>query len=612
MATPEEIVNLLREASRAYYNGGKLKMDDETYDGLIEHLKTLDPENPYFEEVGAPVSEGAVKLPYPMPSLDKMKPGEAQLTRFLNTDKVYVLSEKLDGLSALWIPATKKLYLRGNGIQGQDVSHLVPLGIQGLKIPKDIDAATAIRGELILPRSEGESLARSWVNGQIHQKSPSATEIMRIHFVAYELLGKKSTRSEQFIWLKTTGFEVPWYSVMSRPTVETLEHALIKLRVGSVYGIGSLYDIDGVVVGLNVVPKAESTATKAKNPKDCVAFKMPLADQSAETRVREVIWAPSAQGYLIPRLRFDPVLIGSATIEFCTGHNARAILAGMLGPGAKVVIRRSGDVIPKLDKVLVPASTASFPPKETWEWDGSPETAVHIKVVGRSDSMVSAKLHYFLKTLEIPGAGPATATALVEAGITGPAALWGAPVETLAKVLGPKTGAALHTNIRTALASATELILMHASSTMPRGVGDTKLTSLFQAEADPRKWATSMEPPAGWTKDSFHAFLQELATYVTWRKKELHWIPYPILNASPPPPPRPTGGETICMTGFRDKELEAKAMARGHNFTSTFTSRVTILLIPDGDVKESEKVRAAKDKGVKILSRSKFITQYLT
>jgi hypothetical protein len=611
MTTPEQIVHLLREASHAYYNGGKLKMDDDAYDGLVERLKELDPENPYFEGVGAPPSHGAVKLPYPMPSLDKIKPGQDQLTRFLNTDHVYVLSEKLDGLSALWVPATKKLYLRGDGIQGQDVSHLVPLGIQGLKIPSDIHAAAAIRGELILPRSEGESLARSWVNGQVHQKIPSAAEIKRIHFVAYELLGNKPTiRSDQFTWLKTNGFEVPWYSVMSRPTVETLEHALIKLRVGSVYGVGSLYDTDGIVVGLNTVPKPESTATKAKNPKDCVAFKMPLADQSAETTVREVIWAPSAQGYLIPRLRFDPVLIGSATIEFCTGHNARTMLAGKLGPGAKVIIRRSGDVIPKLDKVLVPASTASFPPKETWAWDGAPETAAHIKLVGRSDSMVSAKLHYFLKTLEIPGAGPATATALVAEGITGPAALWGAPVETLAKVLGPKTGASLHTNIRTVLGSATELILMHASSTMPRGVGDTKLTSLFQAEADPRKWA-SIEPPTGWTKDSFQAFLQELPTYTAWRAKELHWIPYPILNVAAPPPLRPTG-EVICMTGFRDKDIEAKAVARGHSFTPSFTSRVNILLVPDGPVKESEKVRAAKEKGAKILSRSTFITQYLT
>ena len=69
----DKIVKLLREASAAYYNGGPLKMDDETYDGLIERLKQLDPDHPYLEEVGAPV-QGAITLPFPMPSLDKIKP----------------------------------------------------------------------------------------------------------------------------------------------------------------------------------------------------------------------------------------------------------------------------------------------------------------------------------------------------------------------------------------------------------------------------------------------------------------------------------------------------------------------------------------------------------
>ena len=74
---------------------------------------------------------------------------------------------------------------------------------------------------------------------------------------------------------------------------------------------------------------------------------------------------------------------------------------------------------------------------------------------------------------------------------------------------------------------------MHASSTMPRGVGDTKLTSLFAVEADPRKWNT-VEPPAGWTKDSFLSFLREYPNYVEWRTKELGWIPYPILGLAVP------------------------------------------------------------------------------
>jgi NAD-dependent DNA ligase len=588
-----EIVKLLREAAVAYYNGDTLKMDDDTYDGLIERLKQLDPDHPFFDEVGAPPAQGAVKLPYPMPSLDKIKPAEDQLKRFLANPGGFVMSEKLDGLSALWFGG--KLYLRGDGLVGQDVTHLVALGIQGLA-----KVSAPVRGELILPRAAGVALARSWVNGQVHQKTPEAAEVAKIHFVAYELMASKLKRSEQFAWLAANGFEVPWHMVVPALTETVLATILQDRRQISPY------DTDGIVVGLDRPAVSESTAAKAKNPKDCVAFKMPLADQSAETTVRAVIWTPSAQGYIIPRIQFDPVKIGSATIEFCTGHNARLIHTSRLGPGARVVIRRSGDVIPKLDRVLV-ATEPSFP-DGGWAWDGDAATAVHIRSVGLTAAGSSAKLHYFLKTLEIPGAGPATATALVEAGILGPAALWAATPETLSKILGPKTGASLHTNLRTTLATVSELALMHASSTMPRGVGDTKLTSLFEAEADPRRWL-SLAPPAGWTAESFKSFLQEFPNYVEWRQ-QLSWIPYPILRTKPQAKPAATG-EIICISGFRDAPMEAQATEKGHSFSAGLTGKVTILLVPDGPVKETEKVKAARTKGTKILSRSQFVAQYL-
>jgi len=604
MTTPQQIVELLREAAAAYYNGGNQKMDDDTYDGLVDRLKQLDPENPYLEEVGAPV-EGAVKLPYAMPSLDKIKPGEDTLKRFLARPGGFVISEKLDGLSALWLPSSNQLLLRGDGIMGQDISHLVPLGIQGLS--KRCPAGTAIRGELILPRSAGIVLARSWVNGQVHQKTPDAATVSKIRFVAYALVNNSFKRGQQIQMMQSYGLELPWFSMLPSLSEAYLSEVLLERRTNSIY------DTDGVVVALDAVPKSESTATKAKNPKDCVAFKMPLADQSAETTVREVLWAPSAQGYLIPRLRFDPVTIGSATIEFCTGHNARMIVANAVGPGSKIVIRRSGDVIPKLDKVLV-ATGASLPPEGTWAWDTSGATeAAHIKSVGKTDAMTSAKLHYFLKTLEIPGSGPATATALVAANITGPAALWAASAARLSEVLGPKTGAALYANLRTILAKVSELVLMHASSTMPRGVGDTKLSSLFAMEADPRKWS-GMATPSGWTTESFHAFLIEFPNYEAWRSKELSWIPYPILGTTvlTVAPKVAANGQTICMTGFRDKDLEAAATEKGHIFVPSLTGKVTLLLVADGPLKESEKVKGARVKGTPILSRSEFVAKYLS
>ena len=592
MATVTDIVVLLKEASDAYYNGGTLKMDDDTYDSLVERLKELDPKNPYLSEVGAK-PHSVAELPFAMPSLDKIKPGEDALQRFLLNTDGFVMSEKLDGLSALWDSRDRKLFLRGNGILGQDISHLVNLGIQGL-----VRGTEYVRGELIIPRSEGIALSRSWVNGQVHQHTPNTENIKRIRFIAYEMMDTRMKRSAQFEWLKQRGFIVPWYTRSQKVSQSDLSEKLIERR--SI----SEYDTDGIVVGLDRIPVSESTDTRAKNPKDCMAFKMPLADQSAETTVQEVIWAPSAQGYIIPRIRFDPVVIGSATIEFCTGHNARIILQNKIGPGAKIIVRRSGDVIPKFDGVISSAKEASFPPQGTWVWDGE----THIKVVGDPEEMTVVKLHYFLKTLEIPGAGPATAVALVKAGVKGPAALWAATPETLCKILGPTNGVTLHTNLRSTFEKASELLLMHASSTMPRGVGDTKLTNLFAAEMDPRKWR-GMAAQEGWTTKSFQDFLDVLPTYVAWRQKEIHWIPYPILKAVTVNVPT---SEIICMTGFRDKGLEEMAAKKGYTCSPNLTGKVTILLVPDGELKESEKIKQARAKGIKILPRSQFLAQYLT
>ncbi len=583
-------------------------MGDEAYDALLERLRELDPQNPYLAEVGAPPAEGAVKLPYRMPSLDKIKPGEDRLARWLAGDKGagFVLSEKLDGLSALWIPGKGALYLRGDGVTGQDISHLVELGIQGLRRPR-VGAAVAVRGEILLPRTAGETLARSWVNGVVHRKDPAAVDVAKIHFVAYELLEPANlTRGQQLVWLENNGFEIPWTRRLSSVDSHELGMTLQERREASPY------DTDGIVVGYDAIPRSESTATKAKNPKDAVAFKMPLAEQSAETTVRAVEWGTSAQGYLIPTLRFDPVQISGATIQLCTGHNAKTVEDLGIGPGARVVIRRSGDVIPKLDRVVQRAATASFPPEGSYEWDA---THTHIRVAAgaaESAELRAARLGHFLKSLEVPGCGGATVAALVEGGIRGPASLWAAPAERLSELLGPKTGASLWTNLREKLAGADEMDLMVASSQMPRGVGETKLGALFQWTQDPRRWeelCAVRGVPAGWSAEALTGFWPALKSYEAWRKVELGWIPYPIKAGAAAPAAVPAAGTkgTLCMTGFRDAALEARARTAGWNVVDSVTAKVTLLLVPDGDVKESGKVKTAREKGIQILARSKFL-----
>ena len=608
MTTPElptsvsGIANLLTRASDAYYNGGTLLLDDASFDFLVERLREMEPTHPFLTTVGAPPpSENATELPYPMPSLDKIKPGQNVLARFIAKHPSVVLSEKLDGLSALWCPASKALYLRGDGRIGQPISGIVP-HIQGLVPSAD---SWAIRGEIILPRAPG---ARALLNGLVHQTAPAKEALARVRFIAYEVIVPIGlARQAQFEWLVARGFETPWWAATTTLTEELCSQTFQERRGKSAY------ETDGIVVGVNQVPVKDQAN---KNPKDCVAFKMAVSDQSATTTVREVIWTASAQGYLIPRLRFDPVQIGGASIEFCAGHNARTVVDRGLGPGAQVKIRRSGDVIPTLDSVLFPATPSLPSDTSTWVWAEGPEST-HICSKKLTAEQTVSQIIHFAKTHSIPGLGPANCRLLVKGGITGPATLWKMTAPTLGALLGPNTGETTFKALRAQLAvpPLTEMSLMVSSTVLPRGVGETKLKSLFTMYPDPRAWQRpALQAPTGWTDASFREFQTEYPKYEQWRAQEIFWIPYPILGAVAVAATTSTGPKrTVCFTGFRDKDLEQRVQEGPFEVVSGVSQTLGILVVPDGNTTQSEKVKKALKYGtVEVIERSEFVKKYIS
>ena len=88
---------------------------------------------------------------------------------------------------------------------------------------------------------------------------------------------------------------------------------------------------------------------------------MVLSDQVAESKVVDVLWSPSKDGYLKPRVQIEPIKLGGVTIEYATGFNGAFIKDNNIGVGTVVEIIRSGDVIPYIRKVVVPAEEAKMP-----------------------------------------------------------------------------------------------------------------------------------------------------------------------------------------------------------------------------------------------------------
>lgn len=591
-------------------------MSDESYDKLREELETLNPNHPFLARVGAAVPVGATPLPVKMPSLQKIKPGTGQVEAFARRGncRTWVITEKLDGLSLLWESRLDHLYLRGDGVQGLSLHSFAP-HIRGLVKPKQ---NCLIRGELLVRKTDAPAnapLLRSWINGLVHQKQPDASALRSLRFVAYEVLEPRGlTRSQQIAWLLQNKFEIPWCMSTDILTDESLREVLLERRAACPY------EMDGIVVGEDGVPwvqSAEYAALKdASLPKDMRAFKMPMQDQCAETTIVAVHWSTSHQGYIIPRLEIRPVQVAGATIQFVTAHNARFVLDKGLGPGARIEVRRSGDVIPTLHNVLQKADPI-FPTAGTWEWAGAADTAVHIRFVGNAAANLehmASQLTHFVRTLGVEDCGPGIIAKLVEAQIRRVLELVTLSEPRFQDILGPTRGSKIFQNLQSSLEKASEQDFLIASSILPRGTGETKTNVLFNRQPDIRKWpslaGTKLD---GWSEAAFQELLLVLPRYLEWRATELPMIPIrvPVSESKAVTPAQHAG--TVCFTGFRDKTLEAACIQRGWLIADSVSKKTTILVVPDGEESATTgKAKKAREMGtVQIKGRSAFEAELL-
>jgi NAD-dependent DNA ligase len=575
----DTLVSRLTKANDAYRNGQALLMTDDEYDAGLEQLKKIQPDHPLLKQVRAAPSDKAkvVRMPFYLGSLDKAKTAE-ELGKWTKKSKgPYIVSEKLDGISGLWNPHAKNLYLSGDDNMGVDVSPwLQHISLSPNALAKDIPEGVWIRGELIMPRSlvpQGK-LGRSIINGIFHQKVPNPAEAKKIRFVGYEIIGMDPDLSvhQQMAWLDMWQVWTPWFvNQVELSTADMLSNTLMSRRTHSDY------DMDGLVIKTNkpIVPRVLKG-----NPKDAVAWKPPNGE-SKLTRVILVEWNASATGKLVPRVQIEPVHLGGSTIQYVTGVNARRIVDWKIGPGAHVIMRKGGDVIPLIESVEVPAPV-SFPPEGTWAWDGPPETAVNIVQKVADSSTLVSQFMKMVKHLDWPNVGPAVMKAVVEAGYTTVPLLRKASEADLKKLLGPVKGANLFDHVQNGWSKASEIDLFVASPVRPDGIGSTRLEVLQIHEPDMTKWSKpGLTAPKGWSSDALKEFQQLWVKYEAFRKEEWSFIPYPVpLQMKPLEQTQLTKG-SVVFTGFRDAELEATLEKRGYKISDTVKSDTKGVVIAD-------------------------------
>ncbi len=605
----------LLAAKKAYFTGAKPLMTDEEYDALEAQVKREDPAAAAeLDATGWTPDGDTVRLPVPLPSLSKGKFGERALERFLATKKgPLVMSDKLDGVSALWDSHTGRLYNRGNGTLGSDLTAYVPqiAGlVRGSPYPfiwrestyGAYDPPHFIRGEIVMRKAHAAAgtPARSQVNGWLHNERAATvgpTEALPLRFVAYQICAPADIpRGQHFALLAAVGYEVPWNMTVPAATQDGLAAKLLERRAASEY------DIDGIVVA-----QADSTEAAADGdtlPADAFAFKMALDDQRATTAVREVEWNISRQGVYIPRVAIEPVQIGGATISFVTGHNAKFIVDNGIAPGAQVTIRRSGDVIPIIEGVI----ERGVPRLPAGDWDG-----VNIRAPGETPEECTAKLDHSLKILAVEGVGPAAAKALVEAGLRSVGAILKTDVGNLCAVLGKTLGPRLKERLGIAIRAAPLDRLILACPAIPRGFGKAKLAAAFAAHPNWDSWGPATAPPAGWSADSWTAFLACLPA-IRSDVEEWQGLCASRAAAAPAPAPAPAAAApkrgSICMSGFRDEFVSTVSRDAGYTLDDNLKKTTSYLILPDSAdpaAATTGKAAKAREYGIPIMRKAEWL-----
>lgn len=602
-----QLKQLIEEANHVYYNLSSSLMTDSEFDLVKAFVDSK------VNSIGAPVEKGKAKvtLPYTMGSMDKIKPDTHALAGWCTKFRgPYIVSCKLDGVSGLYSTEGQepKLYTRGDGFVGQDISHLIPY----LHLPKA--KGIVLRGEFILPRnvfaSKYKALfanPRNMVAGIVNNKTVHEA-ITDVHFVAYEVIQPVCPPSKQFAFLASLGdVEVVQYRHTTMLSNEVLSTTLVDWRANY------LYEIDGIIVSNDDVYDR-----KPGNPEHAFAFKMVLTDQVVEATVVDVLWTPSKDGYLKPRVQIEPVNLGGVQITFATGFNGAFIEDHRIGVGAVVELIRSGDVIPYIRKVLVPATQAKMP-SVAYTWNNT-HVDVLLENVEADETVKEKNITCFFRGLGVEGLSTGNVKRIIEAGFDSVPKIVHMTLADFLTVEGfkDKTATKLRENIRHQIDTASLVTFMSASNVFGRGFHEKKIELIMESypnvllskESNVHKVAT-LTSIKGLASKTAEAFVERIPDFVQFMHAcSLSAKLSAMVSALEPSitSDHPLFGKSVVLTGFRDDALQSSLKSVGAKVASSVSSKTFAVIVKQEGIEETGKVMDAKKLNIPVMTLQQFRT----
>ena len=377
----EELVSILNNASRAYYDDANEIMSNFEYDALYDELSALEEKtgivmaNSPTRNVGYTVQSKLPKEAHQnrMLSLDKTKDKE-ELKNWLGNNSG-ILSWKLDGLTIVITYRDGKIHkavTRGNGDIGEVVTENAKT-FENIPFNIPYKGELVIRGEAVILYSDFLKInneiedadakyrnPRNLCSGSVRQLDSSITAKRHVRFYVFTITGIEdedfnNSKDEQLKWLNNQGFEVvPYEVVTSKNLIEEVNkfETLVKS-----FPIPS----DGLVLALSDLALAKSLGETAKFPRHSIAFKW--EDKEEETVLRGIEWSPSRTGLLNPIALFDPVELEGTIVKRASVHNVNILKGLELGIGDRITVYKANMIIPQISDNLTRSNNLEIPLK---------------------------------------------------------------------------------------------------------------------------------------------------------------------------------------------------------------------------------------------------------
>lgn len=617
------------------YRQGKPEVSDVDYDALVEQLRAMAPDDEFFRSgVAEKATDRMQTLPLPMFSLEKIKTYKEFLSWVNRMDKAgcknFVITPKYDGISLLVSEFSQAAWTRGDGVQGQrSDAHFARMknGEDSCEPMFEYTWGEAICSRSDFERVKGEyKNARNMVAGLFNSPMGANTEQIRaVTFVRYGL-DLEGDKARQLDYLEKHYLYVTPYKLMKLKDVLSYGENSVLDMLNSLYQLWKqTYQIDGLVIEVdeNSVRKALGRKPNG-NPDYAVAFKREEWLQSYTTTVERVEWNVSKDGCLCPVVCVKPVEMEGATVSRVTGYNAKYIVDNHIAGGSVIDIIRSGDVIPKHIRTLGYSEKVCEEELPTMcpccgrpvQWDFTRTELVCVNE--NCKQQVISRMVYFFRTMGCEGFDEPIVRRLYDAGMDSIRLVVASRSLAFMHALGENKGLAVYNEIWNKVLNTKNPVarLMTAYNVFGGVLAEKTAQNIIDgSEAVQYLLRFGINQPMR-DEDVLAVLRAELCsipgvgaitadTFIIGMNKFLDMrCLYPYYTCTP----KKILADNcmyVCMTGFRDKELENELIKQGHEVLSGVTAKCTVLVVADLN-STSSKMQKAQKMGIRIVDRKTF------